>query len=170
MEEKDSRGPEGTLEEQSGGKVWRSLKWLMRKKFVAASLLAAFLGIAGVFLLIFSTEKDSGTNRGVELTDVRPIHDTIENLNNFLVDLKDERGHYRVLVCDIAIMMNPDKKISGDKSELRKKAYNTLKNRGAHVLTSSSAYSTIKKEIRDEFNGLVGGGIKEVYFTKFVIL
>jgi flagellar basal body-associated protein FliL len=67
-------------------------------------------------------------------------------------------------------MINPDKNISGDKSELRKKVYNVLKNKGTDVLTSSRSYSTIKKEIQDELNGLLGGGIKEVYFTKFMVL
>jgi flagellar basal body-associated protein FliL len=67
-------------------------------------------------------------------------------------------------------MMNPDKNISGNKSELRKKVYNALKNKGTNMLTSSRSYSTIKKEIQDELNGLLGGGIKEVYFTKFMVL
>jgi flagellar basal body-associated protein FliL len=172
LEERDLHGSEGPLEEESGkkGKVWRSLKWLIRKKFVVASLLLAFSGIVGISLLIFPTGKDQSNNHGIEFTEVRPIPDTVENLDSFLVNLKDEHGHYRVLVCDIAIMMNPDKKIPGDKSELRKKAYNALKNKGAYALTSSRAYSTIKKEVRDELNGLLGGGIKEIYFTKFMIL
>ena len=172
LEERDLHGSEGPLEEESGkkGKVWRSLRWLIRKKFIVASLLLAFSGIVGISLLIFQTGNDPSKNRGIEFTEVRPIHDTVEHLDTFLVDLKDEHGHYRVLVCDIAIMMNPDKKISGDKSELRKKTYNALKNKGTQVLTSSRAYSTIKKEIRDELNGLLGGGIKEIYFTKFMIL
>ena len=172
LEEIDLHGPEGSPEEESGGKgkLWRYLKWLIRKKLAVASLLLAFSGIVGISLLIFLEEKDSGTNRGIELAEVRPIHDSVENLNDFLVDFKDEHGHYRVLVCDIAIMMNPDKKILGNKSELRKKAYNALKNKSTHVLTSPRAYNTIKKEIRDELNGLLGGGIKEIYFTKFMIL
>jgi len=172
LEERDLRGPEGSLEEESleKGKVWRSLKWLIRKKFIAASLLLAFSGIVGISLLTFPAGKDSAKDHNIELTEVRPIHTDVENLDSFLVDLKDEHGHYRVLVCDIAIMMNRDEKISGNKSELRKWTYIALKNNGAHVLTSPRAYSTIKKEIRDELNGLLGGGIKEVYFTKFMIL
>ena len=172
LEEIDLHDPEGPPEGGSGekGKVWKYLKWLMRKKFVAASVILVFLGIVGISLLIFPEGKDSGKNHGIEFTEVKPINDNLENLDNFLVDFKDEQGHYRVLVCDITIMMNPDKKILGNKSELRKRTYNTLKNKGTYVLTSSSAYSTIKKEIQDELNGLLGGGIKEVYFTKFMIL
>jgi len=172
LEEIDLHGPEGPLEEEPGknGKVWRSWKWLIKKKVIVASLLFAFSGLVGISLLLFPAGKDSRNDHGIEFTEVRPIHDDVENLESFFIDLKDEHGHYRVLVCDIAIMMNPDKKISGDKTELRKKTYNALKNKGTYVLTSSRAYSTIKKEIRDELNGLLGGGIKEVYFTKFMVL
>jgi flagellar basal body-associated protein FliL len=172
LEETDIRGPEGPLEGEAGKreKWWRLLRWLIRKKFIVGSLLLAFSGIVGISLLIFPAGKDSGKNHGIEFTEVRSINDNVENLDGFFVDLKDEQGHYRVLVCDIVIMMNPDKKISGDKSELRKRAYNALKNKGTHVLTSSKAFSTIKKEIQDELNRLLGGGIKEVYFTKFMVL
>ncbi len=172
LEEIDLHGPEGTLEEGAGkrGKGLRLLRWVIRKKFIAASMLLVFSVVVGISLLIFPAGKDSGKDQSIEFAEVRSINDNVENLENFFIDLKDENGHYRVLVCDIAIMMNPDKKISGDKSELRKKAYNALKNKGRHVLTSSRAFSTIKKEIQDELNGLLGGGIKEVYFTKFIVL
>jgi flagellar basal body-associated protein FliL len=170
LEEIDLHGPEGEGEAGKREKEWRLLRWLIRKKFIAASLLLAFSGIVGIFLLIFPAGKDSGKNHGIEFTEVRSINDNVENLDSFFVDIKDEQGRYRVLVCDIAIMINPDKNISGDKSELRKKVYNVLKNKGTDVLTSSRSYSTIKKEIQDELNGLLGGGIKEVYFTKFMVL
>ncbi len=170
LEEIDLHSPESEGEAGKREKGWRLLKWLIRKKFIAVSLLLAFSGIVGISLLIFPVGKDSGKNHGIEFTEVRSINDNVENLDSFFVDLKDEHGHYRVLVCDIAIMMNPDIKISGNKSELRKKVYNALKNNGTHVLTSSRAYSTIKKEIQDELNGLMGGGIKEIYFTKFMVL
>ena len=172
LEEIDFHDPESPLEEGTGkrGKGWRLLRWLIRKKIIAASLLLAFSGIVGISLLILPVGKDSRSNHGIEFKEVRSIHDNVENLESFYIDLKDEQGHYRVLICDIAIMMDPDKKISGNKSELRKKTYSALKNKGTYVLTSSRAYSTIKKEIQDELNGLLGGGIKEVYFTKFVVL
>jgi len=170
LEEIDLHGPEGEGEAGKREKGWRLLRWLIRKKFIAASLLLAFSGIVGIFLLIFPAGKDSGKNHGIEFTEVRSINDNVENLDSFFVDIKDEQGRYRVLVCDIAIMINPDKNISGNKSELRKKVYNVLKNKGTDALTSSRSYSTIKKEIQDELNGLLGGGIKEVYFTKFMVL
>lgn len=137
------------------------------RRIVVASLLLASSGIVVISLLAFPPAgKDSSKNRCIEFTEVRPIHDTLDNLESFFVNLKDKHRHYRVLVCDIAIMMNPDKKILGNKSELRKKAYIALKNKGTRMCsTSSRSCSTIKKKIQDELNRLQRGGIKEVYFT-----
>jgi flagellar basal body-associated protein FliL len=101
---------------------------------------------------------------------VRSIPENIETLDNFIIDLKDEHGHYRVLVCDITLVMNPDKSISGNKMDARKKTYDALRNKGKYALISSQSYSIIRKELRDELDRLLGGGIKEVYFTKFVLL
>jgi flagellar basal body-associated protein FliL len=101
---------------------------------------------------------------------VRSIPENVATLDNFIIDLTDEQGHYRVLVCDITIVMNPDKNISANKLETRNKAYDALKNKGKYALISSKSYSIVRKEMRDELDRLLGGGIKEVYFTKFMLL
>jgi flagellar basal body-associated protein FliL len=173
LEESDLPGPKGALQEEEpvkNGKGWRSLKWLTRKKIIISALLFTFSGIVGISLVIVTAKKDARIDYGAELTEVKLVYETIENLDNFTIDLRDSNGNYRVLVCDIAIVMNPDKKISENTLEMRKKAYNALKNKGKYILTSSKAYRTVKKEIRDELDGLLGGGVKEVYFTKFILL
>ena len=83
------------------------------------------------------------------------------SLDNFIVDLKDEQGHYRVLVCDITIVMNPDKNISANKLDERKKAYDALKNKGKYVLVLSKSYGIVEKEMRNELDRVMGGGIKK---------
>ena len=172
LEEIDVQSSEGPSEEKPGkqGSIRRVIKRITGKKLAISALLLATAGLVVISWQFFSPAKHSGMNRGLEIAEVRPINGTVENLNNFLVDIRDDHGRYRVLVCDIVIAMQPDKKVSGNMSELRKKAYNTLKNKGAYVLTSSNAYGTIKKEVQDELNGFLGGGIKEIYFTKFMIL
>ena len=148
-------------------------KWLEmadRKKLIVAAILFTFFCVVGVSLMIFPARNDSHIDSGRELAEVRPIPENVETLDNFIVDLKDEQGHYRVLVCDITIVMNPDKNISANKLDTRKKAYDALKNKGKYALISSKSYSIVKKEIQDELDRLLGGGIKEVYFTKFMLL
>jgi flagellar basal body-associated protein FliL len=155
-------------EEAKGSK--RGWKWLTRKKLIVTSILFSFFCVIGVSLMIFPARDDSHIDAGKEFAEVRSIQENIETLDNFIIDLTDERGHYRVLVCDITLVMNPDKSISGNKLDARKKAYEALRNKGKYALISSKSYSIVRKEMRDELDRLLGGGIREVYFTKFMLL
>jgi flagellar basal body-associated protein FliL len=168
LEDPDVPQKEGEPGENRRG--WRRFTWLTRKKIIIAAILFAFSGIVGVSLLLSAGKKASYVDYSTELAEIKPVYENSEILDNFTIDLRDDKGQYRVLVCDIAIVLNPDKKISENKCEVRKKAYNALKNKGKYILTSSKAYRTIKKEMRDELDGLLGGGVKEVYFTKFILL
>jgi len=163
----EPQGEEGPVKDE---KRWRQFTWMTRKKIIIAAILFTFSGIVGVSLLLFPGKKVSHVDYSAELAEIRPVYENSENLDNFTIDLKDDNGKYRVLICDIAIVLNPDKKLSENKLDVRKKAYDALKNKGKYILTSSKAYRTIKKEMRDELDGLLGGGVKEVYFTKFILL
>ncbi|MEN6319165.1 MAG: flagellar basal body-associated FliL family protein [Syntrophaceae bacterium] len=163
-------GPQKEGEPEENRRGWRRFTWLTRKKIIIAAILFTFSGIVGVSLLLSPGKKASHVDYSTELAEIKPLYENSEILDNFTIDLRDDNGQYRVLVCDIAIVLNPDKKISENKLEVRKKAYNALKNKGKYILTSSKAYRTIKKEMRDELDGLLGGGVKEVYFTKFILL
>lgn len=169
LEELDIPAPEGPLEEEKAGRK-KGWKWLTGKKFVATAIVFSFLCVIGVSLMIFPVRDKSHIESERELVEVRPISENIEALDNFIIDLKDEQGHYRVLVCDITLVMNPDKSLTVNKLDARKKTYDALRTKGRYALVSSKSYSIMRKELRDELDHLLGGGIKEVYFTKFVLL
>ena len=170
LEELDIPGPEGTPEEEGKAGRKKGWKWPTGKKFVATAILFSFLCVIGVSLMIFPVRDKSHIDPERELVEVRLISENIEALDNFIIDLKDEQGHYRVLVCDVTLVMNPDKSLAGNKLDVRKKTYDALRTKGRYALVSSKSYSIIRKELRDELDHLLGGGIKEVYFTKFVLL
>ena len=170
LEELDIPGAEGTLEEGETAGRKKGWKWLTGKKLIATAIFFSFFCVIGVSLMIFPISDKSDVDPERELVEVRPISENIEALDNFVIDLKDEQGHYRVLVCDITLVMNPDKSLLGNKLDVRKKTYDALRAKGRHALVSSKSYSIIRKELRDELDHLLGGGIKEVYFTKFVLL
>ncbi|HEX7534169.1 MAG TPA: hypothetical protein VF343_02855 [Syntrophales bacterium] len=140
----------------------------MRKKLIVTALLLVFC-VIGVSLMRFPTRNDSHIDSGRELVEVRSIPENIETLDNFIIDLKDEQGHYRVLVCDITIVMNPDKNISTNKLDTRKKAYDALKNKGKYAPVSSKSYTIVRKEMRDELGRPLDRAIKEVYFYKIYV-
>lgn len=142
--------------------------WMTGKKIIGAAIFFAVSCIVGVFLLVFSAEEKSRINLDTPRTDVTLLRN-IETLDSFIIDLSDEHGNYRVLVCDIAIEMDSDKRIGENKAEVRRKTYNALKSKSTHVL-KTAGYNAIKKEMRDELGRILGGGVQEVYFTKFVLL
>jgi flagellar basal body-associated protein FliL len=170
LEELDIPGTESLHEDGDTTGRKKGWKWLTRKTLIVTAILFTFSCIVGVSLMVFSARKDSHIDSERELVEVRSIPENIETLDNFIIDLRDEHGNYRVLVCDMALVMNPDKSISENKLDARKKAYDALKNKGKFALMSSKSYSIVRKELRDELDRLLGGGIKEVYFTKFMLL
>jgi flagellar basal body-associated protein FliL len=145
-------------------------KWLSRKKLIVTTILFTFFCVIGISLMTIPARNNSHIDSEREFAEVKSIPENTETLDNFIIDLTDEHGHYRVLVCDITIVMNPDKNISANKLDTRNKAYDALKNKGKYALISSKSYSIVRKEMRDELDRLLGGGIKEVYFTKFMLL
>jgi flagellar basal body-associated protein FliL len=155
-------------EEAEGRK--RGWKWMMKKKLIVTAILFSFFCVICGSLMIFPAKDDSHIDSGKEFAEVRSIQENIETLDNFIIDLTDEQGRYRVLVCDITLVMNPDKSILGNKLDARKKTYDALRNKGKYVLISSKSYSIVRKEMRDELDRLLGGGIREIYFTKFMLL
>ena len=170
LEELDIPRTEGPHEGEEAAGEKRGWKWLTRKKLIATAILFTFFCVIGVSLMIIPARNDSRIDSERELVEVRSTPENIATLDNFIIDLTDEHGHYRVLVCDITIVMNPDKNISANRLDTRKKAYDALKNKGKYALISSKSYSIVRKEMRDELDRLLGGGIKEVYFTKFMLL
>ena len=171
LEEADIPAPEGQGEENKPVQKRRLRDFFARmtkRKIIGAAFLVAVSCIGGISLLMFSAEEKSPVENTTVHPDARLFH-AMENLDNFIVDLSDEDGNYRVLVCDIAIEVSPERRIGGNKEEVRKKTYNALKNKAKYAL-KATGYNTIKKEMRDEMDKIMGGGVKEVYFTKFVLL
>lgn len=137
---------------------------------IASAIVVACSCIAGISLLIFSTGEKPPIENSMALTEVKSINNKIENFDSFMVDLNDGNGNYRVLVCDMVIEMDPDKKVAENKLEIRKKVYDALKDKARYMLTSTTSYIIIKKDVKDELDRKLGGGVREVYFTKFVLL
>jgi flagellar basal body-associated protein FliL len=171
LEETDAPVPGGPSDENEPEEKRRFQGFfarITRKKIIGAAIFFTVSCIVGVSLLVFSAGEKSRIDLGTPHTDVRLLRN-IENLDSFIIDLGDEHGNYRVLVCDIAIEMESDKRIVENKAEVRRKTYNALKSKSKYVL-NTAGYNTIKKEMRDELGRILGGGIREVYFTKFVLL
>jgi flagellar basal body-associated protein FliL len=130
---------------------------------------------SGLFLIFsvcitiwFQLEKKPETKKA--LSPVNFVGDGLQHYNNFAVDLKDEHGNYKVLVCDIALETSANAEISrGD--VVRNVIYKTLKAKTIEGLTAATAKKVLKKELGAELDKALGGKIiKEVYFTRFTLM
>ena len=102
----------------------------------------------------------------------------LQYFNDFIVYLKDGRKPVcrdehgtgrkdRILVCDVVIELNRGMKLLQERTELRKIIYNTLKE-------PSDLYEikrSLKEKIKIGLNNFMSDEIiKNVYFTKFILL
>ncbi|MBW2569457.1 MAG: flagellar basal body-associated FliL family protein [Deltaproteobacteria bacterium] len=113
-----------------------------------------------------SQKPEVGSQKS-EVRDQGFCKEGFECFNDFIVYLKDDRGKDRVLICDVVVELNQKMELSQKKIELRKNIYNTLK--------KLSGFSEIKRELKEEIKSSLNKFmddeiIKDVYFTKFVLL
>ncbi|HRT27713.1 MAG TPA: flagellar basal body-associated FliL family protein [Syntrophales bacterium] len=98
---------------------------------------------------------------------------TFVSLDNFAVNIKDDKGNYRILACDVALELNAGVDAARERIlDLRKAVYRTVRNSGSYVLQDLfKARRQLLKDIEREANGVLGeGAVKQVYFTKYTLL
>jgi len=94
-------------------------------------------------------------------------------LEAFSVDLKDEYGNYRVLICDVALEMEQGReKAIKEKTELRKVVYRVIRANGVDVTRKSrKIIGRLLKDMENEANSILGqGAVKKAYFSKYTLL
>ena len=106
------------------------------------------------------------------------VHEKMfENFDNFIVYLKDPHAvednqqginrKERILICNVAVELNPGMGLSNERVELRKIIYNTLKEQWDFFKIQSRSKDEIKIRLNHYMNA---EAIKKVYFSKLVVL
>jgi len=99
------------------------------------------------------------------------VGDGLEHFHNFAIDLKDEQGNYKVLLCDVALELNKGAKLSQEPANIRKVIYKTLQAKTIESLTAGKGKKALKKELESELDKTLGGqAVKQVFFTRFTLL
>ncbi len=93
-----------------------------------------------------------------------------EYFNDFIIYVCREKEKVGVLLCDIVLELNDGMKLSGDREDLRKLLYRTLKS-----LDQESDSRNFKKQLREHIKIAVNVAmgqkvVKEVNFIKFILL
>ncbi len=97
--------------------------------------------------------------------------DTLEHFGNFAIDYKDAQGNYKVLLCDVALELNPGAKLVQETADTRKVIYRTLQAKTIETITVAKGKKALKKELEAELDKSMGGKVvKQVYFTRFTLM
>jgi len=90
-----------------------------------------------------------------------------ERFDDFTVPLKDVHGGDRILVCTMIVELHRGANLPEERCGLRKIIYGTLKERSG----ATDMKKGLRKVIKERLNiALQGHTIRNVYFTKFVLL
>jgi flagellar basal body-associated protein FliL len=90
-----------------------------------------------------------------------------ERFDDFIIRLKDNREEDRILVCSVAVQLNRGMRLPEERISLRKIIYRILKGQSG----TAEIGKALKEEIKIRLNEHMGGErIRNVYFTKFVVL
>jgi flagellar basal body-associated protein FliL len=91
---------------------------------------------------------------------------------DFSIDIKDARGQYRFLQCDITLEFQTGVELTEDrKAEIRRVIYWAAQKKGPELIRVSDSGSRLKKEMHNDLRSLLGEDtLKEIYITRYVFI
>jgi flagellar basal body-associated protein FliL len=156
-----------------GKSVSAAMDWVRRHRvraYSACGIVLILVVVVSVGLYLRGSRPDTDREKGAApptaaLQSVFPFE-------NFTIDLKDPKGQYKLLICDVVVELNrPDLMTEEKKAVIRKTIYETARKKSLDLLSSSQAHRVFKRQISSELNSLMGQEvIRDVYVTKFVLL
>ncbi|MBN1613651.1 MAG: flagellar basal body-associated FliL family protein [Deltaproteobacteria bacterium] len=172
----ERRGPPA---EQSCG-VWRLAlnrinAWIFINKIFTLSIVGGFLllGMAVALWALLPGKGPAEKKSGISTQAFPADRYGGARLDGFVVDVKDDGGNLRVLICDIVLEPIPGQSIKGAEAriDLRQVIYRVLQSRQVVQLISPEGRTALKHEIQGQAVRLLGEGkVKEVYFTRYTVL
>lgn len=150
---------------------WKSL--LSWKILVPAGVAIALI-VAGSVSYVLLRQKEAAqiaAEKASQMASAVPVvHEAA--FPDFSIDIKDARGQYRFLQCDVTLEFQSGVELTEDrKAEIRKVIYLAARKKGQDLIRVSDSGRRLKKEMHDELRNLLGeDALKEIYFTRYVLI
>jgi len=150
---------------------WLPSKWL----WIAALVLVMLFAAGGVSYWWKGAQQTAPRLPGNEA----PLAASLQRkpltaeVNDFVVTTNDDRGKCLVMTCDLTFELSPgqDVTLQQNIAAVRKIIYDTLKRKSIVFPLEPRIKNVLKEEINKSVSGFLGGDvIKNVYFTKFVVI
>jgi flagellar basal body-associated protein FliL len=148
---------------------WKSfLSW---KVLVPAGVVIALI-VAGSVSYVLFRQKEAAQIAAEKATQMASAIPVVREaaFPDFSIDIKDARGQYRFLQCDITLEFQSGVEMTEDrKAEIRKVIYLAARKNGQELIRVTDSSSRLKKEVHGELRNLLGEGtLKDIYFTRYV--
>jgi flagellar basal body-associated protein FliL len=150
---------------------WKSfLSWKILVSAGVAVILIATVIVTTALFRQKEAERIAAEQQKQMASAIPLVHEAV--FSDFRIDLKDARGHYRFLQCDITLEFQAALEMTEDrKVEIRKVIYLAARKKGQDLIRVSDSGSRFKKEMHDELRNLLGeGALKGIYITRYVLL
>jgi flagellar basal body-associated protein FliL len=150
---------------------WNSmLSW---KVLVPAGVAVALIAAGSVSYVLFRQKEAAqmAAEKAKQMAATVPVvREAV--FPDFSVDIKDTRGQYRFLQCDITLEFQAGVELTEDrKAEIRKVIYLAAQKKGQELIRASDSGSRLKKQMHEELRSLLGeDALKDIYFTRYVLL
>jgi flagellar basal body-associated protein FliL len=150
---------------------WKTL--LSWKILVPAGVAVVLVAAGSVSYLQFRQKEAAqmAAEKAKQMAAAVPVvHEAV--FPDFSIDIKDTRGQYRFLQCDITLEFQAGVELTEDrKAEIRKVIYRAAQKKGQELIRVSDSGSRLKKEMHDELRDLLGeAALKDIYFTRYVLI
>jgi flagellar basal body-associated protein FliL len=150
---------------------WTSL--LTWKVLVPAGVAVALL-VTVSFVYVLSQKQEAARHAAEQKNQAASTVPVVREavFADFSIDLKDTKGRYRFLQCDITLEFQSEVELTEDrKVEIRKIIYMSARKKGPELIRVSDSGERFKKEMRDELRDLLGeGALKDIYITRYVLI
>jgi flagellar basal body-associated protein FliL len=150
---------------------WKSmLSW---KVLVPAGVAVALIAAGSVSYVLFRQKEAAqmAAEKAKQMAATVPVvREAV--FPDFSVDIKDARGQYRFLQCDITLEFQSGVELTEDrKAEIRKVIYLAAQKKGQELIRASDSGNRLKKQMHEELRNLLGeDALKDIYFTRYVLL
>lgn len=151
-------------------------RWRPPKRLWISALVFIILIIAGVVSYWLTGDKKSAHPLpGKGNTTAMPLKagPPTAKVNDFIVTLKNDKGGYLVLSCDLTFELAAGQETAFQQNlvEVRRLIYEILQNTRHVPPSEPKIRNGLREEINKAVSGLLGQNtIKAIYFTKFVVL
>lgn len=149
-------------------------KTLLSWKIMVPAGVAVVLIVAGsVSYLHFRKEEAAqmAAEKAKQMASAVPVvHEAA--FPDFSIDIKDARGQYRFLQCDITLEFQAGVELTEDRKEdIRRVIYQAAQKKGPELIRVSDSGSRLKRELQGDLKNLLGEkALKDIYITRYVFI